>query len=164
MKVFKMFHLNILDGSIVREIGALHRVVQGGAVFEHNSHECNLGNDDTTNEQFGEKTILKLTKHFKSNIDGDIINVINKVFLDFRATNLEFPPLKLHLLSALRILRGKHKNVLVWGIARLAHPNTITFLSYVIGDSALKSTNKLLESLASKNNHLKDRTTRHKRI
>jgi hypothetical protein len=55
MKVFKMLHLNIRDGSIVKEIGTLHRVARGGAIFEHNSHECNLGNDDTTNEQFGQK-------------------------------------------------------------------------------------------------------------
>jgi hypothetical protein len=91
---------------------------------------------------------LKLTKHPKSNIDGDIINVINKVFLDLRAINLEFPPLKLHLLSTLRNLKSKHKNVLVWGIAGLAPPNTITFFSYVIGDNDLKINKGLLESLA----------------
>ncbi len=55
MKVFKMLHLNIHDVSIVRDIGTLHKVAWGGAIFEHNSHECNLGNDDTTNEQFGQK-------------------------------------------------------------------------------------------------------------
>ncbi len=141
-----MLHLNIPDGSIVREIGTLHTVAQGGAIFKHNNHECNLGNDDTTNEQFGQKKILKFTKHPKSNINGNIINVINKVFLDLRATNLEFPPLQLHLLLALRNLKGKHKNVLLWGVAKLAHPNTITLFSYVIGGNALKSNKGLLES------------------
>ncbi len=110
------------------------------------------------------KKILKFTKHPKSNIDGDIINVINKVFLDLKATNLEFPPLKLHLLSTLRIRRSKHKNVLVQGVTKLAHPNTITFFSYVIGDNDLKINKGLLESLAKKHNDLKDRTTRCKHI
>ncbi len=91
---------------------------------------------------------MKFTKHPKSNIDGDIINVINKAFLDLKATNLEFPPLRLHLLSTLKILKGKHKNVLVWGVARLAHPNTITLFSYVIGGNALKINRGLVESLA----------------
>jgi len=93
-------------------------------------------------------------------MDGDIINVNNKVFLDLRATNLEFPPLKLHLLSALKIMRNKHKNMLVRGVARLAHPNTITFISYVISDNDLKINKGFLESVAKKYNHLKDRTTR----
>jgi hypothetical protein len=47
MKVFKMLHPNIKDGSIVREIGTLHGVAQGGAIPKHNSLECGLGNDDT---------------------------------------------------------------------------------------------------------------------
>ncbi len=47
MKVFKMLHPNIKDGSIVRETGTLHGVAQGGAISKHNSLECGLGNDDT---------------------------------------------------------------------------------------------------------------------
>ncbi len=46
-----MLHPNIGDGSIFKEIGTLHGVMQGGAIPEHNNLECGLGDDDTTNEQ-----------------------------------------------------------------------------------------------------------------
>ncbi len=42
MKVFKMLHLNIYNGSIVQKIGTLHKVAQGGAIFEHNNHDVVL--------------------------------------------------------------------------------------------------------------------------
>jgi hypothetical protein len=58
MKVFKIFHLNIGDGSIVRDIGTLHEVVQGGIVPKHNSPKRRLGIDDTTYKQHGQKINL----------------------------------------------------------------------------------------------------------
>jgi hypothetical protein len=50
MKVFKMLHLNIGDGSIVRKIGTLHRVAQSVAIPKHNSHECKFGDNDTKDD------------------------------------------------------------------------------------------------------------------
>jgi hypothetical protein len=47
VKVFKMIHPNIRDGSIVRETGTLHRVARGGAIPKHNSFECGIGDNDT---------------------------------------------------------------------------------------------------------------------
>jgi hypothetical protein len=37
-----MLHLNIYNGSIVQKIGTLHKVAQGGAIFEHNNHDVVL--------------------------------------------------------------------------------------------------------------------------
>jgi hypothetical protein len=75
MKVFKILHLNIGDGSIVREIGTLHEVVQGSIVPKHNSPKCRLGIDDTTYEQHGEKISLKFIEHLESTIDEYVIDI-----------------------------------------------------------------------------------------
>jgi hypothetical protein len=61
MKVFKMFHPNIRDGSIVREISTLHGVTRGGAILEHNNLECGLGNDDTKDHYYKSMVFLLLT-------------------------------------------------------------------------------------------------------
>jgi hypothetical protein len=50
MKIFKMLHPNIGDGLIVREIGTLHEVAQGGVVLEHNNHDYGIGNNDTRDD------------------------------------------------------------------------------------------------------------------
>jgi hypothetical protein len=56
MKIFKMFHPNIGDGSIVKKIDTLHKVTWNGPIPKDNSFKCKLGNDhtkddDTKNEQ-----------------------------------------------------------------------------------------------------------------
>jgi hypothetical protein len=96
MKVFKMLHPNIGDGSIARKIGTLHKVTQGGAVPEQNSPNYGIGDNDTKdndpiNKQFGQKLGLELKDHLKSIIDEDVIDVIDKVFSNLRATTMEFP-------------------------------------------------------------------------
>jgi len=50
---------------------------------------------------------LKLKGHPKSTIDEDVIDVIDKVFFDLRAMTVEFLALQMHLLSTLRVLKGK---------------------------------------------------------
>jgi hypothetical protein len=50
MEVFKMLHPNIRDGSIVREVGALHGVAQGGVILEHNSLNYGIGDNDTKDD------------------------------------------------------------------------------------------------------------------
>jgi hypothetical protein len=50
---------------------------------------------------------LELKDHPKSIIDEDVINVIDKIFVDLKATTMEFPTLQMHLLSTLKVLRGK---------------------------------------------------------
>jgi hypothetical protein len=111
MKVFKMLHPNIGDGSIVREINTLHRVAWGVAIPEHNSPNYGIKDNDTKDddpikEQLGQKIGLELKDHPESTIDEDVIDVIDKVFSDLRATTMELPTLQMHLLSTLRVLRG----------------------------------------------------------
>jgi hypothetical protein len=77
---------------------------------------------------------------------------------------VEFPVLQMHLHSTLRFLKGKQQNMLAQGVANLAHLTTITLFLYTIDDNALKRHRGLLEPLAHKHNHLKDRTIRHKHI
>jgi hypothetical protein len=74
MKVFKMLHPNIGDGSIVRETGTLHRVTQGGAVPKHNSPNYGIGDNDTKdddpiNKHLGQKLGLELKDRLKSIIE-----------------------------------------------------------------------------------------------
>jgi len=54
--------------------------------------------------------------------------------------------------------------MLAWGVANLAHLTTTTLFPCAIGDNALKRHKRLLESLAQKHNHLKDKTIKHRRI
>jgi hypothetical protein len=96
MKVFKMLHPNIRDGSIVRETGTLHKVTLGGVVPKHNSLNYGIGdnetkNNDPINKQLGQKLGLEFKDHLKSIINEDVIDVIDKVFSDLRATTMEFP-------------------------------------------------------------------------
>ncbi len=169
MEVFKMLHPNIRDGSIVREIGALHGVAQGGVILEHNSLDYGIGDNDTKdddpiNKQLGQNNGLELKDHLESTIDEDVIDVIDKVFSNLRATTMEFPTLQMHLLSASRILRGKQENMLMQGVANLAHLATTILFPYTIGDNALKRHRGLLKPPTHKHNHLKDRTRKHRRI
>ncbi len=107
-----MLHPNIGDGSIVREIGTLHVVAWGGEVPKHNCLNYGIGNNDTKDddpidESLGQKIGLELKDHPKSTIDEDVIDVIDKAFSDLRATTMELPTSQMHLLSTLRVLRGK---------------------------------------------------------
>ncbi len=90
----------------------MHKVAQSGAISKHNSHECGLEDDDTKNDDPNDeptqKISLEFKDHFISTIDEDVIDVINKVFSNLKATTLEFLALELHLLLALKILKGKH--------------------------------------------------------
>jgi len=54
--------------------------------------------------------------------------------------------------------------MLARGVANLAHLTTTTLFPYAIVTNALKRHKRLLESLAQKHNHLKDKTIKHKRI
>ncbi len=109
MKVFKTLHPNIGDGSIVREISTLHGVARGGVVPKHNCctyeiQDNDIKDDDPINEQLGQTIGLEL---LESTIDADVIDVIDKVFSYLRATTMELLALQMHLLSTLRVLRGK---------------------------------------------------------
>jgi hypothetical protein len=111
MKVFKTLHPNIGDGSIVRETSTLHGVAHGGAVPEHNCCIYGIRNNDTKDdpidEQLGQKIGLELKDHPESTIDADVIDVIDKVFSYLRAITMELRALHMHLLSTLRVLKGK---------------------------------------------------------
>jgi hypothetical protein len=107
---------------------------------------------------------LELKDHLKSTIDEDVIDVIDKVFSNLKATTVEFLALQMHLLSTLKFMKGKQQNMLTQGVANLAHPATTTLFPYIIGDNAFKRHKGLLEPPAQKHIHLKYRTTRHRHI
>jgi hypothetical protein len=90
---------------------------------------------------------LELKDHPESTVDANVIDVIDKVFSNFKATTMELLALQMHLLSTLRVLRGKQENMLTWGVANLAHPTTITLFPYATSDNALKRHRRLLEPL-----------------
>jgi hypothetical protein len=113
MKVFKMLHLNIGDGSIVIKFETLHRVTQSVAIPKHNSHECEFRNNDTkdddpNDEQLAQKSSLEFKDHPKFTIYEDVIDIMNKVIFYLRTMTMEFPTLQLHLFLTLKVLRGKH--------------------------------------------------------
>jgi hypothetical protein len=60
---------------------------------------------------------------------------------------VEFPPLQLHLLSALKVLRSKQQNMLGQGVAKLAHLTTTTLFQYVVGVNGLKGIKDCLNPL-----------------
>jgi hypothetical protein len=92
---------------------------------------------------------LEFKDHLKSTIDEDVIDVIDKVFSNLRATTLEFPTLQTHLLSTLKVLRGKQQNMLTRGVANLAHSTITTLFPYVTDDNALKHIEDCLNPLLS---------------
>jgi hypothetical protein len=133
MKVFKMLHLNSRDGSIVRKTSTLHKVTQSGAIPKHNSPKCKFGDNDTrdddlNDEQLAQKNSLEFKHHPKSTINEVLIDVIDKVFSNLKAMTVEFPTLQLHLLLALKVLRGKHQNMLARGCCELG---TLSYHSFI---------------------------------
>jgi len=133
MKVFKMLHLNSRDGSIVRKTSTLHKVTQSGVIPKHNSPKCGFGDNDTrdddlNDEQHAQNISLEFKVHPKSTINEDVIDVIDKVFFNLRAMTVEFLTLQLHFLLALRVLRGKHQNMLTRGCCELGTPSYHNFI------------------------------------
>jgi hypothetical protein len=78
MKIFKMLHPNIGDGSIVRKTNTLHGVVW---FLKHNRLECGLGevgtrDDDPNYKHPNQKINLKLKDHLESTTNEDVIDII----------------------------------------------------------------------------------------
>jgi hypothetical protein len=79
-------------------------------------------------EQPGQKIGLELKDHPEFTIDEDVIDIIDKVFSDLKAMIVKFSALQMHLLSALRVLRSKQHNMLVWGCCQLGTPSYHNFV------------------------------------
>ncbi len=99
MKVFKMFHLNNGDGSIVREISNLHGGAHGGVILEHNSPNYGIGDNDTKgddpiNKQLGQQNGLEFKDHLESTIDEDVIDVMTRSFFTLKPQSWNFQSCK----------------------------------------------------------------------
>jgi hypothetical protein len=101
MKVFKMLHLNIHDGAIVRDMGTFHGLNKGLPKIGHMVCD-DLPNQqldiDPKNEDVGildMKTIIAQVKYV------DLGEFIDNVFYDIKTIAIENLMLQLHLLSRL---------------------------------------------------------------
>ncbi len=87
----------------------------------------------------------------------NLIDLIDEVFTGIGSTTMEFPTLQLHLLSNLKVVRGKQQDLLARGIVRIEHHDfTLLFLA-TIDDNSLKRHRRLLASLVPKGNPIRDR-------
>jgi hypothetical protein len=87
----------------------------------------------------------------------NLIDSIDEIFTSIRSTAMEFPTLQLHLLSNLKVLRGKQQDLLARGVAGIEHPDFTSLFLAANGENSLKKHRGLLESLAPKGNPIRDR-------
>ncbi len=109
-----MLHPNIHDGAIVRDMGTFHGVNKGPTI-------CHMVCDDLLNQQleidpknedFGildMKTTIVQVKY------ADLGELIDQVFHDITTTAIEIKMLQLHLLSRLKVLKGKQQDMIARG-------------------------------------------------
>ncbi len=67
-----------------------------------------------------------------------------------------------HLLLGLKVLRGKQQDMITRGID--GFPRLDFMFPFALSDSTLRRHRQILEPHVQKQNHLKDRTTKHMRI
>jgi len=102
-----MLYPNILDGAIVRDIGTFHGVNKGPPTAKH--MVCDDLPDQQLdihpkNEDVGILEMITAIAHIKY---VDLRELINQVFHDIKTIAIEIPALQLHLLSRLKMLKGK---------------------------------------------------------
>jgi hypothetical protein len=67
----------------------------------------------------------------------NLIDLIDEVFTGIGSTTMEFPTLQLHLLSNLKVVRGKQQDLLARGIVRIEHHDfTLLFLATIDDNSS----------------------------
>ncbi len=124
-----MLHPNILDGTIVRDMGTFHGVNKGPLAARH--MVCDDLPDqqpdlDPKNEDVGILEMITTIAHDKF---VDLGELINQVFHHIKTIAIEIPALQLHLFSKPKVLKCKQQNMIVRGIVGLEHPNIDPFVS-----------------------------------
>ncbi len=107
MKVFKMLHLNILNTAIIRDMGTFHEVKKclpstRQMVFNgllNQKHDIEDYNENINSLEM--TTIIAQVKTI------DLKDLIDQIFHDIKTTSIEILVLQLHLLSGLKVLKGK---------------------------------------------------------
>ncbi len=69
--------------------------------------------------------------------------------------------LQKHLLSSLKVLKGKQQDMLARGIVGLEHPNVELMFPTMPSDNSFKRQRWMFETNVPKNNQLKDKTTKY---
>jgi hypothetical protein len=117
MKVFKNLHPYIPNGATIKDMGTFHGVNKGLVVARHivcddlSNQEINI---QEKNENIGD---LKMTFVITMDRSVGLRDLIDEVFNDIKIMTFEIPMLQLHLLLALKLLKGKQQDMIVRGIA-----------------------------------------------
>ncbi len=65
-------------------------------------------------------------------------DLIDQIFDDIKSSAIEIPMLQQHLLSTLKVLRGKRQEIIIRGIVGLEHPNLNSLFPSIPNDNTLK--------------------------
>jgi hypothetical protein len=95
---------------------------------------------------------------------ADLGGLINQVFHDIKTIAIKIMVLQLHLFLALKVLKGKHQDMIATRIVGLEHPNLDPLFPFAPSDNTLRRDRRILEPHVQKKNHLKDKTTKHMHI
>jgi hypothetical protein len=150
MKIFKMLHLNILDGAIVRDTCTFHGVKKGPPIARHMvcDDQPNQQLDlDRKNEDVGILEMITIIARVKR---VDLVELITQVFHDIKTITIEILALQLRLLSRLKVLIGKQQNMIAHGIIGLEHPNIDPLFPSTPSDNTFIKHRKILEPHAKK--------------
>jgi hypothetical protein len=157
--VFKMLHLPILDGTIIREASTLHKVHKA-SIANMGISNIELGNFDES-KQIDDLAALDTMETLDSTTRSNLWDFIDKVFLKIKSITIHFLILQTHLLSTLKVVKGKQQDMIARSVVGLDHPNTTPLFPSIVGDNALKRHKGMLEFLAQKQNPLKNQATKY---
>ncbi len=136
--MFKVLHLDVLDGVVVWDMGTYHGVhwpitnfsrSQNGSVFEKQNKDVVL----QPIKIMGTIEILD-----QSTTLASLVDLIDEMFTSIRNTTMEFPTLQLHLLSSLKVLQSKQQDLLTRGIVGIEHLDSTSLFPITDCDNSLK--------------------------
>jgi hypothetical protein len=122
-----------------------------------------LGNLDES-KQIDDLATLDIMETLDSTTRSNLWDLIDKVFLKIKFVTIDFPILQTHLLSTLKVVKGKQQDMIAKRIVGLDHLDTTPLFPSIVKDNALKRHRGMLEFPTQKQNPLKDRTTKYIRI
>jgi hypothetical protein len=107
MKVFEMLHLNIPYGAIVKDTGTFHGVNKCPPIAGHMVCDDLLDQQLDINPKNGDINFLEITTIIAQVKYVDLGELIDQVFHDIKTIAIEILALQPHLLSRLKVLKGK---------------------------------------------------------
>jgi hypothetical protein len=161
MKVFKMLHLNILDGAIVRDMGTFHGINKCPPVAGHMVCDDLLDQQLDINPKNENISILDMTTTISQVKYVHLGEFIVQVFHDIKTIAIEIPTLQPHLLLGLKVLRSKQQDMIPKGIVGLEHSDVNLLFPFAPGDNTLRQHRGILKPHVQKQNHLKDKAIKH---